>query len=131
MRFNDPLRTHVFGSAPNKRKPCHPLGNDHISLPSQIEVDDFFLFPFWWDMFVSSLEASFSKMFFLFLFLDVFVVTFSPMLRSLSCLNLLEVYTYTKQSVSVSIIKVMLFSFVSFQPAVMLKDDIANVGSRP
>ena len=22
MRFNDPLRTHVFGSAPNKRKPC-------------------------------------------------------------------------------------------------------------
>lgn len=63
----------------------------------------------------------FSEMF-LFLF-------FSPMLRSFSLF--FSSLRFTHITLSFSSFQVMLFSFVSFQPAVMLKDDIANVGSRP
>ena len=72
MRFNDPLRTHVFGPAPNKRKPCIPSWErSHISLlPRQIEVDDLFPFSVYIVGYglVCSLEASFSWDVFVFVF---------------------------------------------------------------
>ena len=111
MRFNDPLRTHVFGSAPNKRKPCifvvscfcqsfflnTLLGT--ITYPyyqGKLKSMIFSFFPFWWDTFVCSLEASFSEMF-------LFQFFHRMLFFELFFLNL-EVYTYTNQSVSFSII---------------------------
>lgn len=65
MRFNDPLRTHVFGSAPNKRKPCifccfMFLSVIFLKIPSwershipttKSNWSRWFVtfFPFWWD----------------------------------------------------------------------------------